>query len=111
MTLHALSANQPALTAEQNRFIALARKSRLPTRKDAGYADAMRALHSAILGLCALIESYPYTVEQWMPPLTDVLAAHATDPPPISTTIRKCASEFKKVCAFLSCNGHALTLM
>lgn len=26
-----------------------------------------------------------------------VLAAHATDPPPISTTIRKCASEFKKV--------------
>lgn len=26
-----------------------------------------------------------------------VLAAHSTDPPPISTTIRKCASEFKKV--------------
>jgi hypothetical protein len=49
-----------------------------------------------------------------MPPLTDgeynvrdsnefgflsqapVLATHATDPPPISTTIRKCTSEFKK---------------
>ena len=26
-----------------------------------------------------------------------VLANHATDPVPISTTIRKCASEFKKV--------------
>lgn len=26
-----------------------------------------------------------------------VLAVHATDPLPISTTIRKCASEFKKV--------------
>ena len=25
------------------------------------------------------------------------LAAHTTDPPPISTTIKKCASEFKKV--------------
>ena len=29
------------------------------------------------------------------------LAAHTTDPPPISTTIKKCASEFKKVgCIF-----------
>jgi proteasome activator subunit 4 len=55
----------------QNRFVVLARKSRLPARRDPGYADAMKALHSAILGLCALIESYPYTVETWMPPLTD----------------------------------------
>ncbi|CAA7258771.1 unnamed protein product [Cyclocybe aegerita] len=57
---------------------------------------SLRKLHSAILGICALIESLPYSVEAWMPPLTEVLAPHATDPPPISTTIRKCASEFKK---------------
>lgn len=31
----------------------------------------MRKLHSAILGLCALIESVPYSVESWMPPLTE----------------------------------------
>lgn len=31
----------------------------------------MRKLHSAILGLCALIESFPYSVEPWMPPLTE----------------------------------------
>jgi len=31
-----------------------------------------------------------------MPTVTDILALHATDPPPISTTIRKAASEFKK---------------
>lgn len=31
----------------------------------------MRRLHSAILGLCALIESFPYSVEPWMPPLTE----------------------------------------
>ncbi|KAJ7293229.1 hypothetical protein C8J57DRAFT_19449 [Mycena rebaudengoi] len=81
----------------KNRFLALARKtSPLPGRRDAGYAEALRSLHSAILGLCALIESFPYSVEPWMPGLTDVLAAHATDPPPISTTIRNCASEFKK---------------
>ncbi|KAL7285729.1 hypothetical protein ACG7TL_000834 [Trametes sanguinea] len=41
-------------------------------------------------------ESFPYSVEPWMPPLTEVLANHATDPLPISKTIRKCASEFKK---------------
>ena len=66
-----------------------------------------------------MIESFPYSVEPWMPPLTDgvycddgqmvwdahsgfiVLANHATDPVPISTTIRKCASEFKKVCLYV----------
>ncbi|KAJ7129977.1 hypothetical protein C8R43DRAFT_1025251 [Mycena crocata] len=80
----------------KNRFLALARKTTLPARRDAAYAESLRVLHSAILGLCALIESFPYSVEPWMPALTEVLAAHATDPPPISTTIRNCASEFKK---------------
>lgn len=55
----------------QNRFISLAKKSTLPPRRDPGYADALRILHSAILGLCALIESVPYSVEPWMPPLTE----------------------------------------
>ena len=100
----------------QDRFVGLVRKARLPSRQDAGYAEKLRLLHSGILGLCALIESFPYSVEPWMPPVTDgeftfvtttpdradngdavVLAAHTTDPLPISTTIKKCASEFKKV--------------
>ncbi|GLB36441.1 putative protein with domain of unknown function (DUF3437) [Lyophyllum shimeji] len=80
----------------KNRFVALTRKIALPPRRDPSYAESLRSLHSAILGLCALIESFPYSVEPWIPPLTEVLAPHATDPPPISTTIRKCASEFKK---------------
>ncbi|EMD41612.1 hypothetical protein CERSUDRAFT_110183 [Gelatoporia subvermispora B] len=80
----------------KNHFVNLARKTRLPSRGDPNYATALRTLHSAILGLCALIESFPYSVEPWMPSLTDVLAVHATDPVPISTTIRKSASEFKK---------------
>jgi proteasome activator subunit 4 len=80
----------------KNRFVRLTKKISLPARKDPTYADSLRRLHSAILGLCALIESFPYSVEPWMPPLTEILAPHATDPPPISTTIRKCASEFKK---------------
>ncbi|KZT23745.1 hypothetical protein NEOLEDRAFT_1135845 [Neolentinus lepideus HHB14362 ss-1] len=80
----------------KNRFVALARKTKLPSRQDPQYADKLRTLHSAILGICALMESFPYSVEKWMPPLTEVLARHSTDPPPVSTTIRKCASEFKK---------------
>ncbi|VDB99350.1 unnamed protein product [Peniophora sp. CBMAI 1063] len=79
-----------------DRFKKTIRRTKLPARSNSGYADALRTLHSAVLGICALIESVPYSVEKWMPPLTDVLAAHATDPPPISTTIRKTASEFKK---------------
>jgi len=80
----------------KNRFVTLARKTSLPGRRDARYTEALRVLHSAILGICALIESFPYSIEPWMPSLTEVLAPHAADPPPISTTIRKCASEFKK---------------
>ncbi|KAF8898414.1 hypothetical protein BD779DRAFT_1607229 [Infundibulicybe gibba] len=80
----------------KNRFVALTRKVTLPPRRDPTYPTALRSLHAAILGICALIESFPYSVEKWMPSLTEVLAPHSTDPPPISTTIRKCASEFKK---------------
>lgn len=103
----------------KNHFVSLAQRTKLPSQKGPAYADALRTMHSAILGLCALIESFPYSVEPWMPPLTDstsfsrldrpkeangllVLALHATDPPPISTTIRKCSSEFKKV-RFIAC--------
>lgn len=80
----------------KNRFISLAGSIKLPSRTHHDYGESLRKLHSAILGLCALIESFPYSVEPWMPSLTEVLARHATDPPPISTTIRHCASEFKK---------------
>lgn len=55
----------------QNRFVTLARKTSLPGRRDARYAEALRVLHSAILGICALIESFPYSVEPWMPSLTE----------------------------------------
>ena len=51
--------------------MSLARKTRLPARRDPSYAESLRTLHSAILGLCALIESFPYSVESWMPPLTE----------------------------------------
>ena len=56
---------------EQNRFVNEVRRVSLPSRKDEGYAEALRALHSNILGICSLVESFPYSVEPWMPPLTE----------------------------------------
>ena len=55
----------------QDHFVSLVRKVRLTSRRDPGYPESLRMLHSAILGICALIESFPYSVEKWMPPLTD----------------------------------------
>lgn len=82
---------------QQNRFVRLLDNTSLPNKSSLGYALALRKLHAAILGVCAIIDSYPYSVEKWMPSLlADVLAEHTYDPVPISTTVRKCAQNFKK---------------
>jgi proteasome activator subunit 4 len=60
-----------SLISLKNRFVNLARKTQLPRRKEANYPESLRTLHSAILGICALIESFPYSVERWMPSLTE----------------------------------------
>jgi len=90
------SSQRQSILSLKSRFVNLARQTKLPPRTDKTYAESLRSLHSAVLGMSALIGCFPYSVEPWMPPLIDVLATHATDPPPISTTIRECASEFKK---------------
>ncbi|KAK7691506.1 hypothetical protein QCA50_004905 [Cerrena zonata] len=81
----------------KQRFVRLARNSSLPPRGSPTYNLAIRHRHAAVLGICAIINSYPYTVERWMPHLiADVLAEHTYDPAPISSTARKCASDFRK---------------
>ncbi|KAH9947692.1 hypothetical protein B0H21DRAFT_737636 [Amylocystis lapponica] len=86
-----------SIVALRDRFVRLAKNSALPDRRAPTYNAALRQRHAAILGICALVESYPYTVEKWLPELlTGVLAEHTYDPIPISTTVRKCASNFKK---------------
>ncbi|KZW02065.1 hypothetical protein EXIGLDRAFT_736784 [Exidia glandulosa HHB12029] len=81
----------------KERFERVERDTRLPDRKSPGYAMALRKLHSAILGVKALIEAFPYSVPHWCPDLiTNVLSRHTYDPIPISTTVRKTASSFKK---------------
>ncbi|KAJ7071321.1 hypothetical protein C8F01DRAFT_1216892 [Mycena amicta] len=81
----------------RDRFVQLIRKSHIPPRTDPTYARSVRQRHAAILGVCALIESSPYTVEKWTPGLlTDILAEHTYDPAPISTTVRKTARNFSR---------------
>ena len=59
----------------------LAEGTPIPPKQSPQYAGAIRKLHAAILGICAIVDSYPYTVESWMPSLlTDVLAEHTYDP-------------------------------
>lgn len=65
----------------------LLKSSHIPGRNDVNYNKAIRQRHAAILGICALVESYPYTVEKWLPELlTGVLAEHTYDP--VSPSLR-----------------------
>ena len=51
------------------------------TPNTTAYTKALRQRHAAILGICALVDSYPYTIEKWMPELlTGVLVEHTFDP-------------------------------
>ncbi|KAF8640852.1 hypothetical protein AX17_000500 [Amanita inopinata Kibby_2008] len=91
-----LSPRRSVLTLK-DRFVRLAKNSRIPDRQKPDYNKAIRQRHAAILGICALVDSYPYTIEKWMPDLlTNILAEHTYDPIPISTTVRKCARNFKR---------------
>ncbi|KAF9270499.1 ARM repeat-containing protein [Marasmius fiardii PR-910] len=91
-----LSPRSSVLTLKK-RFVRLAKDSHIPDRHDPTYTKCIRQRHAAILGICALVDSYPYTVEKWMPDLlTNVLAEYTYDPIPISNTVRKCARNFKK---------------
>ncbi|KAJ7225820.1 hypothetical protein GGX14DRAFT_422501 [Mycena pura] len=91
-----LSPRRHVLTL-RDRFVQLIKKSHIPSRQDPGYARSVRQRHAAILGVCALVDSVPYTVEKWTPDLlANVLAEHTYDPAPISTTVRKCARNFSR---------------
>lgn len=80
----------------QKLFIRKGRRAVLPARSDPNYDKALRTRHAAVLGLIALIRAYPFTVPEWMPPLIDHLSKYATDPSPISNTLRAFGAEFQK---------------
>ncbi|THU80294.1 hypothetical protein K435DRAFT_940433, partial [Dendrothele bispora CBS 962.96] len=71
-----------------NRFVRLVKSTSIPDRKELTYNKCIRRRHAAILGITTLIQSFPYTVEKWMPELLAiVLAEYVSDSIPISTAV------------------------
>lgn len=52
-----------SIIALRDRFIRQVQGTRLPPRSSPQHPDALRTLHGGVLGLVALIEAYPYSVE------------------------------------------------
>lgn len=46
-------------------------------------ANAVRARHTGVLGLCAFISAYPYDIPDFVPEVFEHLGAHLNDPQPI----------------------------
>ncbi|KAF9155612.1 hypothetical protein BG015_009167 [Linnemannia schmuckeri] len=61
-----------------------------------GYSEAVVKRHAGVLGLSCLLEAFPYDVPQWMPEAMVFLAKYFSDPPPISTTVKKTFGDFKR---------------
>ncbi|KAJ1028660.1 hypothetical protein NDA16_001826 [Ustilago loliicola] len=81
----------------KNRFTKIVSTTKVPRRGEAGYDQQLITLHSGILGASALLAAFPYEVPDWMPSLiVETVAQHTDDPVPISTTVRKCAADFKR---------------
>ena len=75
---------------------AILRHDRLPKRDSPKYSSSLLDLHAAILGATALLAAFPYDVHDWMPDLICLISRHNESPIPVSTTVKKMASEFKR---------------
>lgn len=81
----------------KDRFTKAVTGTVVPRRGQQGYDQELLRLHSGILGASALLAAFPYEVPDWMPSLiVETVAQHTDDPVPISTTVRKCAADFKR---------------
>ncbi|GFT37520.1 proteasome activator complex subunit 4 [Nephila pilipes] len=58
--------------------------------------EDLRERHAGILGLCACVHAYPYDVPEFLPDILVLLGDHLHDPQPISTTIKKTLSSFRR---------------
>ena len=85
------------ITSLRKSFVSTVAKTPLPKRGTPGFDAVLRTLHANILGACAFIDAFPYDVPDWMPELIlDTVAVHADDPVPVSSTIRRCAANFRR---------------
>ncbi|KAG0225196.1 hypothetical protein B0O80DRAFT_458867 [Mortierella sp. GBAus27b] len=61
-----------------------------------GYSEALVKRHAGVLGLSSLLQAYPYELPEWMPGVLVFLARYFSDPPPVSTTVKKVFGDFKR---------------
>ncbi|CAO3568761.1 unnamed protein product [Mortierella alpina] len=61
-----------------------------------GYSEALVKRHAGVLGLSSLLEAFPYDIPKWMPEVMVFLSAYFSDPPPVSTTVKKVFGDFKR---------------
>lgn len=52
--------------------------------------------HAGILGLCSVVNAFPYEVPSFLPRLLLSLSSHLNDPAPIPATIKKTMNSFKR---------------
>lgn len=91
------SSQRQLISELSKRFTHTVVTTEVPARGQDGYADAVVRLHSGILGCVALVNAFPYEVPAWMPSLlVDTLCQHTDAPPPVNTTIKNCARDFKR---------------
>ncbi|KAF9193043.1 hypothetical protein BGZ51_004276 [Haplosporangium sp. Z 767] len=61
-----------------------------------GYSEALVKRHAGVLGLSSLLDAFPYDVPKWMPEVMVFLSGYFSDPPPVSTTVKKVFGDFKR---------------
>jgi hypothetical protein len=67
-----------------------------PINRDTFEASGYIQRHSGVLGLCAFINAFPYEIPEFIPFVFEHLSYNLNDPLPISSTIRKTLSDFKR---------------
>jgi proteasome activator subunit 4 len=59
-------------------------------------SKALLMRHAGILGLCAYISAYPYSVAVHTPDILIILSGHINDPQPINQTVKNTIKEFRR---------------
>ena len=72
------------------------KKSLTGSSQETGYQLALLKRHAGVLILSACVLSAPYTVPDWMPDAVMSLSNHLHDPQPISGTIKRTLSDFRR---------------
>lgn len=92
-----------AIVGLSKRFMSVVRSTKIPKRRDehgvevAGYQDALVKAHSGVLGIASLINAFPFEVPPFIPSvMIETMTKHSTSPPPISTTVKQCLTDFKR---------------